>query len=49
MKYYLAILVGIGVIFSGNAFAQYTPDVEIILTSSSYNFGEKLDYKIMVS
>ena len=49
MKYYLAILVGIGVIFSGNAFAQYTPDVEIKLTSSSYNFGEKLDYKIMVS
>lgn len=49
MKYYLAILVGIGVIFSGNAFAQYTPDVEIILTSSSYNYGEKLDYKIMVS
>ena len=49
MKYYLAILVGIGVIFSGNAFAQYTPDVEIILSSSSYNYGEKLDYKIMVS
>ena len=49
MKYYLAVLVGIGVIFSGNAFAQYTPDVEIILTSSSYNYGEKLDYKIMVS
>ena len=49
MKYYLAVLVGIGVIFSGNAFAQYTPDVEIILSSSSYNYGEKLDYKIMVS
>ena len=49
MKYYLAVLVGIGVIFSGNAFAQYTPDAEIILTSSSYNYGEKLDYKIMVS
>ena len=49
MKYYLAVLVGIGVIFSGNAFAQYTPDAEIILTSSSYNYGEKLDYSIMVS
>jgi len=49
MKYYLAVLVGIGVIFSGNAFAQYIPDVEIILSSSSYNYGEKLDYKIMVS
>ena len=49
MKYYLAVLVGIGIIFSGNAFAQYTPDAEIILTSSSYNYGETLDYKIMVS
>ena len=49
MKYYLAVLVGIGVIFSGNAFAQNIPDVEILISSSSYNYGEKLDYKIMVS
>ena len=46
---YLLLILGISIIFSGNAFAQYTPDVEIILTSSSYNYGEKLDYKIMVS
>ena len=49
MKYYLAVLVGIGVIFSGNAFAQNIPDAEILISSSSYNYGEKLDYKIMVS
>ena len=46
---YLLLILGISIIFSGNAFAQYTPDVEIILSSSSYNYGEKLDYKIMVS
>ena len=49
MKYYLAVLVGIGVIFSGNAFAQNIPDAEILISSSSYNYGEKLDYKIIVS
>ena len=49
MKYYLAVLVGIGVIFSGNAFAQNIPDAEILISSSSYNYGAKLDYKIMVS
>ena len=49
MRKYLLIILGIGIIFSGNAFAQYTPDVEIILSSSSYNYGEKLDYKIIVS
>ena len=46
---YLLLILGISIIFSGNAFAQYTPDVEIILSSSSYNYGETLDYKIMVS
>ena len=49
MKLYLLVILCVSVIFSGNAFAQYTPDAEIILTSSSYNYGEKLDYKIMVS
>ena len=49
MMRYLLLILGISIIFSGNAFAQSTPDVEIILSSSSYNYGEKLDYKIMVS
>ena len=49
MMRYLLLILGISIIFSGNAFAQSTPDVEIILSSSSYNYGEKLDYIIMVS
>ena len=49
MRKYLLVILGISIIFSGNAFAQYTQDVEIILSSPSYNYGEKLDYKIMVS
>ena len=49
MMRYLLLILGISIIFSGNAFAQSTPDVEIILSSSSYNYGEKLDYRIMVS
>ena len=43
------VILGASIIFSGNAFAQYSPDVEIILSASSYNYGETLDYKIMVS
>jgi len=46
---YLLLILGISIIFSGNAFAQHTPDVEIILSSSSYNYGDKLDYSIRVS
>ena len=49
MKYYLSVLLGISIIFSGNAFAQYTPDLEILISSSNYNYGEKLDYRIIVS
>ena len=45
MRYYLAILLGMGVIFSGSAFAQSTQDIEIILSSSTYNYGDKLDYR----
>ena len=46
---YLLLILGISMVFSGNAFAQYASDVEIILSSSSYNYGEKLDYRIIVS
>ena len=49
MRQYILLILGISIIFSGNAFAQHTPDVEIILSSSIYNYGEKLDYKIIVS
>ena len=49
MRQYILLILGISIIFSGNAFAQQSPDVEIILSASSYNYGEKLDYKITVS
>ena len=49
MRQYLLIILGISVIFSANAFAQNIPTVEIVISSSSYNYGDKLDYKIMVS
>ena len=49
MRQYLLVILCVSIIFSGNAFAQYSPDVEIILSASTYNYGEKLDYKIMVS
>ena len=49
MRQYLLLILGIGIIFSGNAFAQYTQDIEIVISSPSYNYGEKLDYKIIVS
>ncbi len=41
-------MLGIGIIFSGNAFAQYAQDIEIVISSPSYNYGEKLDYRIIV-
>ena len=49
MKYFLLALLGVGIIFSGNVYAQDTQDVEIVISSSSYNYGEKLDFKIIVS
>ena len=32
-----------------SANAQYTPDVEIVLASDIFHYGEKLDYTIIVS
>ena len=49
MRGILLLILGVSILFSGSAYAQYTPDVEIILSSSTYNYGEKLDYKIIVS
>tara|TARA_B100001750_G_C15318468_1_gene500936 strand:- start:191 stop:853 length:663 start_codon:yes stop_codon:yes gene_type:complete len=48
MRLELLLILGIGIIFSGNAFAQYTQDIEIVISSPSYNYGEKLDYRIIV-
>ena len=49
MRQYLLLILGVSIIFSGSAYAQNMQDVEIIISSSSYNYGEKLDYKIIVS
>ena len=49
MRQYLLIVFGISIIFSSSAFAQYTPDVEIILSGPTYNYGDKLDYRVIVS
>ena len=48
MRQYLLLILGIGIIFSGNAFAQYTQDIEIVISTPNYNYGEKLDYTILV-
>jgi hypothetical protein len=49
MRRYLPIILSISIIFSSNAFAQYSSDAEIILSESSYNYGDKLDYRVIVS
>ena len=49
MRQYLLLILGVGIIFSGSAYAQSIQDVEIVISSSNYNYGEKLDYKIIVS
>ena len=48
MRQYLLLILTIGIIFSGNAFAQYTQDIEIVISTPNYNYGEKLDYTILV-
>ena len=49
MRHYLLLILGVSIIFSGSAYAQNSQDVEIVISSSNYSFGEKLDYKIIVS
>ena len=49
MRHYLLLILGVSIIFSGSAYAQNSQDIEIVMSSSNYSFGEKLDYKIIVS
>ena len=49
MRQYLLLILSTSIIFSGNAFAQYNSDVEIVISSPNYSYGDKLDYKIIVS
>ena len=48
MRLELLLILGIALIFTGNAFAQDAQDIEIVISSTSYNYGEKLDYNIIV-
>ena len=48
MRLELLLILGIALIFTGNAFAQDAQDIEIVISSPSYNYGEKLDYNIIV-
>ena len=48
MRQYLLLIIGLGIIFSGNAFAENIQDIEIVISSPSYNYGDKLDYNIIV-
>jgi len=48
MIQYFLLIIGIGIIFSVDAFAEYSQDIEIIISSPSYNYGEKLDYNIII-
>jgi len=49
MRQYLLLILGVSIIFSTSAYAQDIQDVEIVISSSNYNYGEKLDYTIIVS
>ena len=49
MKVIFLLILTTGMIFSTTAYAQNSPDTDLILSSSTYNFGEKLDYRIIVS
>lgn len=42
------VILASGIIFSGSAFAQNLQEVEIVISSSNYNYGENLDYTIVV-
>tara|TARA_B100000029_G_C17212200_1_gene828517 strand:- start:43 stop:693 length:651 start_codon:yes stop_codon:yes gene_type:complete len=42
------VLLVSGIIFSGSAFAQTLQEIEIAISSPSYNYGENLDYIIIV-
>jgi len=45
----LAVIAVCVTIFSISANAQYMPDVQLILSSEIYHYGDKLDYTIIVS
>ena len=49
MKQYLLLIIGASIIFSTSAYAQETQDIEILISSPNYNYGDKLDYTKIIS
>ena len=49
MKPILLLMLGACIVFPGGVYAQSTPDIELKLSSTIYNYGDKLDYTIVVS
>ena len=49
MRVILLIMIGASILFPGIIFAQSIPDIELKLSSSTYNYGDRLDYTVFVS
>ena len=49
MRQYLLLILTASIIFSSSAYAQNVQNIEIVISSPNYNYGEKLDYTIIVS
>ena len=49
MRQYLLLILGASIIFSASAYAQDVQNIEIVISSPSYNYGDKLDYTIIIS
>ena len=49
MKAILFLILGMSIILSSGAYAQSTPEIELNLSASTYNYGDRLDYTIVVS
>ena len=49
MRQYLLLILTASIIFSSSAYAQNVQNIEIVISSPNYNYGEKLDYTVIVS
>jgi len=49
MKAILFLILGMSIILPSGAYAQSAPEIELNLSSSIYNYGDRLDYTIIVS
>ena len=48
MRQYLLLILGASIIFSASAYAQDVQDIEIVISSPNYNYGDKLDYTCLL-